>query len=384
MDVSVFFQPVEPPVLLREWQAPLRLHDCIQGFFHEFPDPAQADALVMSASLHDHEVMPGRFRQHLYSLSAPVSPLNLADLGHLKPRQSPDDTLEQLTYVLAQLRLLRKPILLLLDDPVLSLAQVRAFEEAEMPIEYVHIDSQFDLLDADLLLDHQSYHHALLQSPPAWLFEYVQLGYQRYFVGEEQLQWLAARDFTAVRYGQLMDQIHEAEPYLRTAQVVAADLSAVRASDAPGANALSPGGFSAEEFCRMARYTGLGYHPVSFSLSGWSPRLDQRDQTTRLAALAAWYFFDGLLHRFDDAPREDRANLTQYAVQLHASIPSIDFFKHHRSERWWMAVPYPDQLGERYPRVHLVPCSESDYTLARNDEIPPRWWSLFHKLSQPS
>ncbi|MDP5168937.1 MAG: arginase family protein [Bacteroidia bacterium] len=381
MDLSVFFQPIKKPHRLPDLQADPSLMDQVDCFIDEFPDWEMADVLFFSACIRDHQWLPSVFRQQFFSLSQPYPRAKIADLGHLKPRELVEDSLEQLSYVLAQLRKSGKPCIIVYDDPLLSMAQIHAFEGAESPIEYVHIDSQADQLDSDLLLDHQSYHHALLKTMPAWLFDYSLLGYQRYFVSEEQLNWLKERNLTAIRYGQLMGNIQEAEPYLRTAQVISVDLSAVRAADAPAAATLSSGGFSAEEFCRVARYAGLGYGPLSFSLSGWAPIDDRRDQTSRLSAMAAWYFLDGFYHRFDDYPREDKSNLTQYSVQLHSSIPKIDFYKHNRSERWWMEVPYQDSIGAKWPKTRLVACSEKDYEFSRNDDIPERWWTIYNKLS---
>lgn len=380
MDLSVFFHPVAMSTPLRSIQANTRLGQQVLSFEEEFPDWMKADIILFSASLHDHEQLPSLLRHELYSLSSPHDRLTIADLGHLNPRDVADDLLEQLSYILSVLRQHNKVCLLLFDDPMLSLAQAYAFEGSNEQLEYVHIDSQFNLLDSDLLLDGQSYHHALLQDVPTWLFDFTQLGYQKYFVSEDQIEWIHSRSFSSVRYGQLMGNIETAEPYLRTAQAVSADLSAIRASDAPAASVSSSGGFSAEEFCRMARYSGLGYRSRSFSLFGWKPDLDHRSQTTRMAAMAYWYFLDGFCQRFDDYPLEDRSNLTRYSVQLHASISKIDFFKHPRTERWWMEVPYQEDLGEAKPATRLVACNEQDYEFAKHDDIPERWWLTYQKL----
>ncbi len=381
MDLSVFFQPISSPEELPSLQADPKLGTQISPFIQSFPDWEEADLLLCSASLLDQDWQPTLFRKHFYSLSLPHPGVKIADLGHLKPRESAEDCIAQLAFVLKQVRGHGKPCILLLDDPTLSLAQLHLDEGSQEAIEYVHIDSQLDLLDSELILDRQSMHHALLREVPAWLFDYVQLGYQGFLVSEGQLDWLKARNLTAIRYGALARNLEEAEPFLRTAHVVGLDLSAVRGSDAPAAHVLSPGGFSTEEVCRLARYAGLGYRTESFSISGYSPADDRREQTSRLAALTAWYFVEGRYNRLEDFPREDRSNLTQYAVQLHASIPKIDFFKHPRTERWWMEVPYPDTLGDRHPRTKLVPCSESDYQFARTDDIPARWWAIYQKLS---
>ncbi len=384
MDLSVFFQPVPDIDYIPSLQPDARLGDQVIQHQAHFPDWQQADILILSAGAQERTRFADECRQELYSLSALTSNAAIADLGHLKPRELVEDLLEQLSFILSTLRQHRKTCLLLLDDPMLSLAQAYAYEGSETPMELVHIGSQLHLLDSEFLCDSQSFQHALLKDVPDWLFEFTQLGHQRYFVSHEQLAWLKRRHFAALRYGQLMNHVELAEPSLRTAHAVMADLSSVRASDAPGASVLSPGGFTAEEFCRLARYSSLGHHIGSFSVTGWNPDADRRRQTCRLAALTSWYFLDGCYQRFDDEPLPDRSNLTRYSVQLKAGISRIDFFLHPRSERWWMEVPFSDSIGEPSPKTRLVACTKEDYEFARHDDIPEKWWLTFHKLTGES
>jgi hypothetical protein len=46
-----------------------------------------------------------------------------------------------------------------------------------------------------------------------------------------------------------------------------------------------------------------------------------------------------------------------------------------------MEVPYQEDLGKLDGRSLLIPCSPRDYEIARNDDIPPRWWLTFNKLA---
>ncbi|MFK7923241.1 MAG: arginase family protein, partial [Bacteroidia bacterium] len=217
--------------------------------------------------------------------------------------------------------------------------------------------------------------------PETWLFEYTNLGYQSYFVGSAEREELGDRYFQAERYGDLFNEIEEAEPALRTADMISFDFSSVRFTDAPGSVFPSPGGFSAFEACRLARYAGLGYKVRSFSLSEYIPEQDPQSQGSLLLSMMLWYFVEGFYSQRDDIPLTDRSNLRKYAVQLHASVPSIDFYQHPSTGRWWMEVPYPEALENPALRNRLVPCSVKDYEFARTDNIPARWWKVFNKLS---
>ena len=95
--------------------------------------------------------------------------------------------------------------------------------------------------------------------------------------------------------------------------------------------------------------------------------------------MLVWYLIEGFLSRRIDEP-EDLSRLIKYSVSLQGGIQNLVFYKNPLSERWWMEVPYSEGMGRREGRTELVPCSESDYELARQDEIPEKWWLAHYKL----
>lgn len=333
-----------------------------------------------SLDAHATSETAAAIRRQLYALSLPTESPRIADLGDLKAKDNPEACYEALAFVCGKLIEAGKAVILLGGSQDLAYGQYLAYENMNKDIEYVQVDARFDMLDSDIVMDDQSYNHRIFLHKPSFLFHFANLGYQSYLVPREQYQALRDMNFEAVRYGDLYNQIQEAEPYLRAADMLSVDLSSVQHAEAPGATGAFPGGFSSMEMCRIARYAGMGYHMSSFGITGFDPRADQHDQTARLAAMMIWYFTEGYYNRWDDQPREDRANLKQYSVRLHASIASIDFFQHPGTRRWWMEVPYQDSIGTKNPRTRLVPCSEKDYEFARTDDIPDRWWQTFNKL----
>jgi hypothetical protein len=68
-------------------------------------------------------------------------------------------------------------------------------------------------------------------------------------------------------------------------------------------------------------------------------------------------------------------------VELENGNHSIVFYKSHKSDRWWMEVPYPPQKGSKYERHHLVPCDKEDYDRAMQNEMPDLWWKTYQKLT---
>jgi hypothetical protein len=93
-----------------------------------------------------------------------------------------------------------------------------------------------------------------------------------------------------------------------------------------------------------------------------------------------WYFIEGFYNRKNNQPNEDYSNVTRHRVQLKGSIPEIIFYSSNTSERWWMEVPYPHTNELNLNRRHLVSCTENDFLMAVEDEIPDRWWLTFYKL----
>ena len=387
MDLSAFFEPVQEPEEMAAGRVPANWGRSIARHNGRFPDWQDADIVLVgcreergSTEVKHTGQIAAAVRRQLYALSLPAENPKVADLGDLKPKERAESYYETLAYVCGQLIQANKVVVLLGGGQDLAYAQFLAYEGLNRDIEYVQVDARFDMLDSEIVMDDQSYNHRIFLHKPSFLFNFANLGYQRYLVPQAQYQTLRDMHFEAVRYGDLYNQIEEAEPYLRMADMLSVDLASVRHAEAPGATAAFPGGFSAIEMCRIARYAGMGYRMSSLSVTGFDPLADPHQQTARLAAMMVWYLAEGYYNRWDDLPRDDRTNLKQYSVRLHASIASIDFFQHTGTRRWWMEVPYQDSIGDKKPRTLLVPCSEKDYEFARTDDIPDRWWQAFNKL----
>lgn len=387
MDLSVFFQPVENYLVSFVKNLP---HDRwgkhIYAYGAHFPDWQQADILIIGsteergAPENGLAEGPDAVREKIYQLSLPVEEAKVADLGNLKPKESPEAYYEVLGYVLGHLIQAEKSVIILGGSQDIAYGQYMAYEEAGKHIEYVCVDGRFDVEDADIQLNNRSYNHKIFSHKPDYLFNFTNLGYQSYFVSDHQRQVLNEMNFFSIRYGDLYGNIQEAEPHLRTADMVSIDMSSVRHHEAPGATSASPGGFSAMEICRIARYAGLGYGVSSMSICEYIPESDPSGQTAQLVAMMCWYFTEGYYSRRDDFPGEDRSNLRKYAVRLHASIEEINFYQHPSTGRWWMEVPFQQSLGQKLKQTRLVACSKSDYEFARGDDIPERWWLTYNKL----
>jgi hypothetical protein len=176
----------------------------------------------------------------------------------------------------------------------------------------------------------------------------------------------------------LNHNIEEVEAIIRDSDIVSFDISAIKASEAPGHAQLTPNGFDGEQACRIARYAGISDKTSSFGIYEINPMFDDKGLTSVLAAQMIWYFVDGYYHRLNDKPQFDKAAFLKYMVELEEH--GLTFWKSQKSGRWWMEVPF-NVTKEKFKRHHLVSCSYSDYESAMQGDIPDRWIRAYDKLS---
>jgi hypothetical protein len=215
---------------------------------------------------------------------------------------------------------------------------------------------------------------------PSFIFNLNYLAHQTHLCSTYSLDLLEKLHFEAMRLGKIRDQILEAEPVLRSANMMSMDLAAVRLSDSPGNKQATVNGLFAEEFCQLARYAGISDSVDSFGIYGCNLEEDVRDQTTQLAAQACWYFMDGFYNRKPDVPDETNNEYMKYSIQFKDNLYEMIFWRSIKTNRWWMEVT-PQQQGRRQPKGVLIPCSYFDYQTASRDEVPERWLKALQKLS---
>ena len=149
---------------------------------------------------------------------------------------------------------------------------------------------------------------------PNYLFNYSNLGYQTYFVTQEEIDLMGKLHFDICRLGEIRADLTEAEPIIRNADMASFDLSSIRNSDAPANNNVTPNGFYGEEVCKLARYAGLSDKLTSVGFYELNPEIDDRGQTAHLLAQIVWYFIDGFYHRKNEIPERDNKEFLKYVI----------------------------------------------------------------------
>jgi formiminoglutamase len=322
---------------------------------------------------------PDAFRKWFYPLYVHDEKVGIVDLGDIHPGEQLSDTY----YALSQTceALIKRNIIPLIigGSQDLTYANYMAYEKLEQTINVVTIDARLDF-GAQTEVHHRNYLNRIVLHKPNYLFNYSNIGHQRYLVDKDLLNLVGNMYFDAYRLGDMQGNMHRAEPVLRNADLVSFDMSSIRMSEAPGTSYAGPNGFYGEEAAQLCKYAGLSDKLTSFGIYELHPEEDLGGQAAHLAAQMAWCFIEGVSQRKGDYPTGDYREYTKFIVPMLQEGHELVFYKSPKSDRWWMDVPYPAGQEKRYERHHLVPCSLEEYQQATNEEMPDRWWKTYQKL----
>ena len=390
MDIEKYFEPIDS-VLLDYTPNPfrhamgdnIRAHTAAEGF----PNLDNTNLVLLGvkedrASIDNPgcAVAPDYIRHYLYRLAVPHQDFLMADLGNMTAAASVNDTYFALIDVMQKLLDRGKTVILLGGSDDLVFPIYKAYEILGRVINICSVDSRFNLDGGDTINSTNYLQHIILQQPN-YLFDYVGMGYQSYFVGQEMVQLMDELKFSTHRLGEVQTDIGSCEPLVRYSDVMAVDISAVRQSDAPANASPSPHGLYGEELCQLARFAGMSDKTSTFALLEMNPAHDRDGQTAHMLAHAIWFFIEGYHYRMGDFPHRDKSSYRRYTALLESGT-EIVFYKSLKSDRWWMEVPCVDEeRRERYKHHTLVPCNYSDYQRAMENEVPELWWHYFNRMN---
>lgn len=308
-------------------------------------------------------------RKSLYALYAGNWPNKIADLGDLPVGDSESDSYQVLQDV--AVALYQQNILLLAfggsQENTLGLCAV--FSRLKTYYNLCSIDYKFDFGALGVLIDNDSYMSHLISERPNYLLNFCNLGYQSYYVAQEELDLIERLYFDSVRLGELHADMKVAEPYLRDSDVVSIDMSSVVSKDL-GGGMTQVNGFSAHQICTLSRYVGLSDRVVLVSLNN----IPQTPEAAQLSAQTLWYMIEGLQHRVNEYPFSTTDNSTKYVVPHQEQ--ELTFYQSSLTNRWWVLVPIKNNNDQKHT---LLPCSENDYIRSVEGVIPERWWRAIRR-----
>lgn len=332
--------------------------------------PEDRNSINRGASL-----APDRIRTYLFQLFAADPKLKILDLGNLKQGNTFKDTYIALREVLGQLLSSNITVVLLGGTQELTVPAFQTLEELNATVNLTTIDRTIDIEKDSVKMDSTSYLTELLFKKRT-LFKYTNIGHQAHFTDRESLNLISRLYHEALRLGSVRADMTLVEPVLRDSQLVSFDMGAIRMPDAPAHIHPSPTGFSAEESCQLARYSGISDNLSVFGIFELNPKFDSRDLSARLAAQMIWYFLDGFSCKNPEDPQSENHNFKTFIVGHSDLDHEITFYKSLRTERWWMEIP-----NLRDKSKVIISCTPGDYQLASEQEVPDLWWKSFQKMS---
>lgn len=390
MDLSIYFEPV--PLTLINDLVPGKpvIGNSINIFFEGgvFPETPDFDIAIIGVpdergSINNEgcDNAPKEIRKYLYDLFPGAWKARIADLGNLKKGHTANDTIFALSEVMSSLIGNKIFPVILGGSQSLTFGMYKAYENLEKIINIAVIDSRFDLGEGTgNELSSRNYLSKIILLKPNYLFNFTNIGYQTYFIDQAEIELMGKLLFDSYRLGEINKDFKEIEPLVRNADLISFDMSAIKASDAPGNGNASPNGFTGEQACQAVRYAAMGDKLSSIGFFEGNPLFDRNGMTSYLMAEIIWYVFEGFNQRKKDFPTPTNDDFIRYTVPTPDFKDGIVFYKSRKTDRWWMEVICGNENQLKYASHYMVPCSYNDYLTACNSEIPDRWWQVYQKL----
>lgn len=366
-----FLSPIDDKLLAHNLMLPeqvmgrnLRIHTKQEGF----PDLKEVKIVIVTLEprLIKDEPTQVRFRQQFYQLFYGNWDFVCADLGVLKAGESPEDTLYALQTLTQEMYQRNILTIIIGGEQENTLGLFRGLSSMNTYINLTSIDARLDFGTPGVLVSDESYMSKIIIEKPNNLKQFTNLGYQSYYVSQEELDLMQKLFFDAYRLGEINADIHESEPILRDTDILSVDFNVIKASELDFRNG-NPNGFDGAQICTLLRYAGLSDRLSILGLFDIpsSPKADQ------LLAQMVWYVLEGYCHRVNEYPFSAHEACTKFVVAHEQE--TIIFFRSEKSQRWWIEVPKEGTHNNK-DETTLLPCAEKDYRMAQKGEIPSRWW----------
>ena len=372
IDLSIYFQPISVAIPFTERQLGAQMI----SYQADFPDLTGPGCAIFSVpeyrgSAKDQISMPA-FRSTFYQLHPESNWTKpIYDLGTIEPGATLTDTYFAVASVVSEL--VKKNIIPIVigGSQDLTMALYQGYERLEQLVNTCSIDRSIDIGATEAELNSKNYLSHMLLQRPCYLFNHAIIGLQQPYAAAAEQEL-----FDICRLGEFNQDFRLAEPHLRNADIISVDIESIKTAEL-GSTSGAPNGFTAAQFCQIAKYAGISDKATSI---GFFSEVQLGQTGAALLAEGIWYFLQGYFARVGDFPFGSKTDYTKFTVFMDQVSRELVFFKSNKSARWWMEVPYPPQQGSRYQRHHLVPCNKSDYDNAMNNELPDLWWKTYQKL----
>lgn len=385
MNLRIFFDIVPEDATVAE-PMPGAVQNNISIYRTSFPDWKKADIAIIGLVEHagtpqnpNIAAAPNEIRKKLYQLTQGNSTTyKIVDLGNLRCGVNLAESYLRMKEVGEQLLQNQTFPIFIGGGHDMDFGQFLGYENSGHVLNILNVDAFIDMYSSDNWGANRSHIHKILTYEPNYIFHYCQLAYQTFLCEPESIGILEKLHFETYRLGALHHNLEEVEPAIRNADMLSFDITAIKSADAFANGYRQPFGLTGEEACQLCWYAGLSSRLSSAGFYEYNPNEDKDGQTASVIATMIWYLIEGYYLR---KHTNDFTSLeyTKYTVTMATAPHQVVFYKHNRTEKWWMEVPHPSN-NVRYERNTIVPCSYNDYMAATKGEIPNRWILAHAKL----
>ena len=91
----------------------------------------------------------------------------------------------------------------------------QSYQANNQLVNIVSVDNQFDFSQEEELISGRSYMSRIIMEQPNFLYNFTNLGYQSYYIAQEELDLMEKLHFDSLRLGALLDDISKSEPFFK-------------------------------------------------------------------------------------------------------------------------------------------------------------------------
>ena len=346
---------------------------------HGFPELKDSSIAIVGVSEIRNSFFPTSvykledFRKSFYHLFPGNWNFKICDLGNLPNGAKPEDTYFALKEICIHLRQLNIVSIVIGGSNDLIFPMYQSYQENSQLVNIVSIDNQFDFSQEEELISGRSYMSRIIMEQPNFLYNFTNLGFQSYYIAQEELDLMEKLHFDTLRLGVLLDDVAQSEPSFRDSNIAGLDMKSIN-WQASGHSLGPPNGIDARTICALARYAGISDRMEIFGVF----ELLNTAVSHQLLAQIIWYFIEGFSSRFDEYPVLTSSGFTRYTVAL--SDMEMVFYQSDKSNRWWIEIINQSYLNNKNKTTALLPCTHEDYLDACNDKIPDKWWKATKRI----
>jgi len=296
-------------------------------------------------------------RKELYNLKQGKWKITISDLGDLPNGSNVEDTYHALYDICKELYSKKITLVIIGGSNDIIYPIFKSFDSHSKKVNIVSIDNQFDLYQDSDIISGRTYMNKIILDDSSKLNDFTNIGYQRHLCSYEEIELMEKLFFEKISLGEILENNMKAEPIIRDADIVGFDMKSL--SFLANSN---PSGIDSRLACILSKYVGQSNKISFFGLFD----LNKNEVSNKLYSEIIWYFIDSFNNRTIESNFDDSQLFFKYIVQT--SGRDIIFYKSKISERWWMTINLSSN-----EKIKFLPCLESDYQDALNDNIPIRW-----------